>query len=93
MTFFSKNVFVASVDSYAFNLSRGEQYMHYALFVQSDEELNRLLSRIHRRLCRPDDIYTLITKDFFNISGNSSFLFLLKLILQCSETVGLGSLN
>lgn len=64
---FSKNVFVAGVDSYTFNLSPAEQYMHYALFIQSDEELNRLLTRIYRELCSLDDIYTLITKRGFLI--------------------------
>ena len=54
--------------------------MYYALFIQSDEELNRLLARIYRRLCRPDDIYTLITKDFFNMSGNAAFCFFSNLI-------------
>lgn len=49
-TSFSKNVFVATVDSYAFNLSHGKQYMYYTVFIQSDEELSRLLTRIYRRL-------------------------------------------
>lgn len=46
----SKNVVVATVDSYAFNLSHAEQYMYYTVFIQSDEELSRLLTRIYRRL-------------------------------------------
>lgn len=56
VAFFSNNVIVAIADLRAFTHSPGAQHKYFALFIQSNQELNSLQARMYRRLCKPDDI-------------------------------------